>query len=171
MNFVSIETPSARVATAGQTFEFLDALFRVVSVRLFLKAVPDESLNIPDEPPGFLPEPCEMIVAGHSCIHRLILREVESGRTPETRQPASLRERWLLRRSVTLRFHRLNNRFGEFRGAGGATHISSKFAAVAVNLINRVADLQGCLVFPEMPQHEQRGSQHGGGIGDILSRY
>src|ERR1700674_1439402 len=116
MNFVSIETPSARVATAGQTFEFLDAFFRAISGRFFLKAVPDESLNIPDEPPGFLPEPCEMMVAGHTCIHRLILREVESGRTPETRQAASLREGWLLRRSGTLRLHRPHNRIRGLRG-------------------------------------------------------
>src|SRR5260370_10254417 len=67
-----------------------------------------------------------------------------------------------------LRFHRLNYRVGEFRGGGGAADVARKFAAVAVDLVNRVADLQSRLVLAKMAQHEQCGSQDGGGIGDVF---
>src|ERR1700687_1073953 len=81
------------------------------------------------------------------------------------------RRRCHFRRSGTLCLHRLNNRVSEFRGAGGAANISSEFAAVAIDLVNRVADFQGRLVLAEMAQHEQGGSQHGGGSGDVFSAY
>src|SRR5258708_20522804 len=68
-------------------------------------------------------------------------------------------------------FHRLNNRVSEVRGAGGGADMPGKFGAGAVDLVNGVGDLQGCRVVAEMAQHEQSGAQHGGGIGDILSRY
>jgi len=77
MNFVSIETPSASVATAGQTFEFLDALFRIVAARLFLEAVPDESPDVSDDRVRLLPESRKKTVAGHGRVHRLIIRELE----------------------------------------------------------------------------------------------
>jgi hypothetical protein len=73
-----------------------------------------------------------------------------------------------LRRSRTLRFHRLNNPVGEFRGAGGAAYVPREFAAVAVDLVNRVADLHRSLIFTKVTQHEQGRSQHGSGIGDIF---
>src|ERR1700691_3869547 len=68
-----------------------------------------------------------------------------------------------------LGFDRLNNRVGEFRGAGGAAYVAGEFAAVSVNLVDGVANFQGCVVLAEMAQHQQSGSQYGGGIGDVLS--
>src|SRR5260370_18222760 len=72
-------------------------------------------------------------------------------------------------RGVLLRFHRLNNRVGEFRGAGGAAHVAGQFAAVAVDLVDGVADLEGGVVLAKMAQHQQRRSQNCGGISDIPS--
>src|SRR4029077_21016539 len=66
-----------------------------------------------------------------------------------------------LRRSGALRFHRLNDRVGEFRGAGGAAYVPRELAAVAVDLVNRVADLHRSLIFTKVTQHEQGRSQHG----------
>src|ERR1019366_1356571 len=57
----------------------------------------------------------------------------------------------------------------ELRGARGAAHVARQFAAVAVNLVDGVADLEGGVVLAEMAQHQQRGSQNSGGIRDISS--
>src|ERR1035437_7602787 len=69
----------------------------------------------------------------------------------------------------SLRFHRLNNGVGEFRGAGSAAHVAGQLAAVAVDLVDGVADLQGGVVLAEMAQHQQRRSQNSGRVGDISS--
>ncbi len=68
-----------------------------------------------------------------------------------------------------LRFHCLNDGVGKFRGAGGAAYVPGQFAAVAVDLVDGVADLQRGIVLAEMAQHQQGRSQHRRGVGDILS--
>ena len=45
-------------------------------------------------------------------------------------------------RHGALRFDSLDDGVGEFRGAGGSTDIASEFAAVAVDLIDGIANLQ-----------------------------
>ena len=80
----------------------------------------------------------------------------------------SLRLRWFSG-GTTLRFHSLNDRVSEFRCAGLAADIPCKFATVAINLIDGIAYLQSGVMLAEMAQHQQGGSQHCGGIGDISS--
>src|SRR5208283_1559869 len=75
----------------------------------------------------------------------------------QARKLASLRVSLL--RCGTLQFDRLNNRVGEFRGAGDAADIPGEFAAVSVDLVDGVADLQGGIVLAQMAQHEQSGAQ------------
>src|SRR5208282_3537999 len=67
---------------------------------------------------------------------------------------ACLRPRLFSRHGGLLRFHGLNNRVGEFRGAGGAAYVPGEFAAVAVDLVDGVADLPGRVGLAEMAQHK-----------------
>src|SRR5208283_5354733 len=71
--------------------------------------------------------------------------------------------------SRTLRFQGLNNCVRELRCSRGAPDIPRQLAAVAIDLVDGVADLPGGVGLADMAQHEQRGSQHGRGIGYILS--
>src|SRR5580658_10769046 len=56
---------------------------------------------------------------------------------------------------AALRFYSLDDGVGEFRGSGGAAYIAREFAAVAVDVVDGVADLQSRVVLTQMAQHEQ----------------
>lgn len=55
MNLISIETPTARVATTGKTPELLDTAVGIVAARKLLQVVADQLIQAFAERVGFLP--------------------------------------------------------------------------------------------------------------------
>jgi hypothetical protein len=110
-----------------------------------------------------LPDACKKLLDWHLSLYRLISCEVEFTAS------ILLCRRMSTGNSSGRRFYCLNNGVSEVRSAGRPTYVTGEFAAVAVDLVDRITDFQCRIVLAEMAQHQQSGSQHGGRIRDIFS--
>jgi hypothetical protein len=153
MDLVSIETPSVRVTASAQTLEFRDALFRIVSYPLLqLSGVSTHHLG---EIVDLLKDKLNNIDEEHVCLHRLLYVTLNYSQIRPRHRKPNLLHVGLFGRSGTLRLQGLDDRVGKFRGAGTAADIPSKFAAIAIDLVDGVANLPSGVVLAEMAEHEQ----------------
>ena len=63
--------------------------------------------------------------------------------------------RWRLRRHGFWRLYGLNIGVGKLRRTRASPNVPGQFAAVAIDLVESIADLQCRVVLAEMAQHEQ----------------
>src|SRR5438094_3456845 len=111
----------------------------------------------------------------HHPLGSLEKKDVTQNRETSSNPEAKLRSRnlraknYLPVRNDSGGFHSFNHRIGEFGRPCLAANNAPKFTPITINLLQRVADLQGSIELADMAKHEKSAANHTGGIGDIFA--